>query len=151
MYVKDVMNKTSVVCTEDVPLAQVYRLMQENDCDYITVVESYAHRMPIGVITEHEICFQIIGKGRDPRGLTAASVMNTNVIKAPYTLTVTDCSNLMETKQAKRALVVNEDGMFCGTLTDFDLKNTKDKLQTENVTGGEEFARYDAVKINRIY
>jgi CBS domain-containing protein len=151
MFVRDVMRENSVVCTEDMPLAKVYQLMLENGCDYITVVESYAHRIPIGIITEHDICLQVIGKGRDPRSLNAANVMNTNVIKASYKLSLADCSNLMETNQMKRALVVNEDGMLCGILTEFDLENTKTKQQIENLLSAEAVSKYNTHRLNRLY
>jgi predicted transcriptional regulator len=132
------------------PLTRVYQLMQENGCDYVTVVESYAHQKPIGIITEHDICMQVVGNRRDPRALTAANVMNTNIIKAPFNLTLADCFDLLETNQAKQALIVNEDGMFCGTLTQFDLEKSETKRQN-SLMGGRFFGRYDAHNLNRIY
>jgi CBS domain-containing protein len=107
--------------------------------------------MPIGIITEHEICLQVIGNGRNPRTLTAANVMNTNVVKASYTLSVTDCSHLLETNQAERALVINEDGMFCGTLTHLDLETTKNKQRVENSIDRDIYETHNASRANRIY
>ncbi|MCU1288035.1 MAG: hypothetical protein JWN60_264 [Acidobacteria bacterium] len=151
MFVRDLINENSVICTEHMPLTKVYQLMQENGCDCITVVESYAHPIPIGIITEHDMCLHVVGKGRDPHALTAANVMNTNIIKAPYMLSVTDFSDLMKNKQAKRALIVNEDGMFCGTLANVDLENKNDKPQTETPLSSEVYKAYDASRVNRIY
>ncbi len=151
MFIKDIMNCSAVVCTEDTPLPQVYQMMQESNCDYVTVVESHAHRTPIGIITEHDICLQIVGRGRDPRGLTAANVMNTNIVKALYTVSLTDCSEMMSVSQAKRAFVVDENGMFCGTLSHFDIETTKTRQHLEDLASRAISKENYTSKINRIF
>ena len=151
MFVKDIMSRNSIVCTEDTPLAEVYQIMQETGCDYAAVVESRAHRTPIGIITEHDICFQIIAKGRDPRGLTAANVMNTNVVKALYTASLTDCSEMMSINQAKRAFIVDENGMFCGTLSNFDIETNQNKQYIEDLASRALSKENQTSRINRIF
>jgi predicted transcriptional regulator len=63
-------------CTEDTPLETVYDMLQSSENGLIVVIDGRAHRVPIGIITEHSICEQIIRRRRDPRGLTAANVLN---------------------------------------------------------------------------
>lgn len=133
MFVRDIMNQCSVVCTEDMPLEKVYKLMQDNNCDHITVVENYAHLTPIGIITEHDICLQIVGRGRNPRGLTAANVMNTNITRALANLTLADCALLMEESAANRAFVVDENGTLRGTVRDIDIQISKNKQHIEDL------------------
>ena len=149
MSIGNIINTNSIICTEDISLIKIYQLMQENKCDHIIVIESYAHQKPLGIITEHEICAQVVGKGREPRRLTAANVMNTDVIKVPAALNVADCSNLLKSRAAKRALVVNEDGIFCGTITDSDIEKTEQR----NVAyvAPEFFGKQNYYKLNRIY
>lgn len=69
------------VCTEEVPLAQVYQMLSSSDDRLVVVMDSHAHRFPIGIVTERSICRQILGKQRDPRGLTAANVLDCDVKK----------------------------------------------------------------------
>jgi CBS domain-containing protein len=133
MFVRDIMNQCAVVCTEDMSLEKVYKLMQENTCDHVIVVENYAHRTPIGIITEHDICLQVVGRGRNPRGLSAANVMNTNITRALATLTLTDCILLMQEAEAKQAFVVDENGTLHGTVTNYDIESTKTKQHIEDL------------------
>lgn len=68
-------------CTEEIPLEQVYQMLSSSDDRLVVVVDSHAHRFPIGIITEKSICRQILGRHRDPRSLTAANVLDCAVTK----------------------------------------------------------------------
>lgn len=151
MFVRDIMNQCSVVCTEDMPLEKVYKLMQDNNCDHVTVVENYAHNTPIGIITEHDICIQVVGRGRNPRGLTAANVMNTNITRALATLTLTDCALLMEECDAKRAFVVDENGTLRGTVRDIDIQFTRNRQHIEDLANRAISREYRPSVSNRIF
>lgn len=151
MFAKDIMNKCSVICTGEMPLMQVYQSMQENECEFITVVEDYAHKNPIGVVTEHEICFQIIGKNRNPRGMTAASVMNTAIIKAPETSTLSYCSDLFAGSESKRLFVVDENGALCGVLLPNDIEIHKADRRIESPNRSAFLSEYRNAGINRIF
>lgn len=151
MFVRDIMNQCSVVCTEEMPLEKVYKLMQDNNCDHITVVENYAHNTPIGIITEHDICLQVVGRGRNPRGLTAANVMDTNITRALATLTLTDCALLMEESAAKRAFVVDENGTLRGTIRDEDIQVSRSKQHIEDLAGMVVAREHRPSASNRIF
>lgn len=69
------------VCTEDLSLDQVYEMLCRSDERMVIVVDSNAHKVPIGIITERSICAQVVGRRRDPRSLTAANVLDTNIKK----------------------------------------------------------------------
>lgn len=151
MFAKDIMNKNSIVCTEEMPLMQVYQLMQDNGCEFVSVVENYAHKNPIGVVTEHDICLQVIGKGRSPRGLTAANVMNTEIIKILETSTLAYCSDLIDGSRTKRLLVVDENGALCGTLAQSDIEANKSDRRLENLNRSAFLSEFRNAGINRIF
>lgn len=151
MFVRDIMNQCATVCTEEMPLEKVYMLMQENNCDHIIVVENYAHNTPIGIITEHDICFQVVGRGRNPRGLTAANVMNTNVTRALSTLTLADCALLMEETMSGMAFVVDENGTLCGTVRNIDIQVSKDRQHIEDLASMVVAREYRPSIENRIF
>ena len=114
MFVRDLIDKNLAVCTEELPLEQVYKLMQEKNSEQVVVIESKAHRIPIGIVTEHEICMQVVGRGRSPRGMTAANVMNTHFIKADLRSNLSDCRQ--GGKRNQRIVVVDENGDLQGVL-----------------------------------
>jgi CBS domain-containing protein len=152
MLVKEIMNRNFVVCTEDTSLEKVFELMTENVCDYVSVVESRAHPMPIGTITEHDICLQIVGRGRNPRGMTAANILNTQVVKAIGDLNLNECLNLMQIKSAERVFVVDEDGMLCGTVTRTEIeKQFESQSSNGNMLSNMSLQNYSAPGINRLF
>jgi predicted transcriptional regulator len=69
------------VCTEDVHLDQVYEMLCRSGERIVIVVDSNAHQVPIGVVTDRSICDQVLGRRRDPRGLTAANVLDSKIKK----------------------------------------------------------------------
>ncbi|MCD9189321.1 MAG: CBS domain-containing protein [Pyrinomonadaceae bacterium] len=151
MFIKEIMNNNSVFCTEETSLTKVYELMSQNDCDYVTVVESRAHGIPIGVVTEHDICYQILGRGRNPRDMSAANAMNTNIVKMPESSDLDDCLNLMKIKKASRVFIVDENGRLCGTLSRDELEKTKtEPTSDEFFTTAQSFA-YPTPGVNRIF
>ena len=113
MFVRNLIDQSPAVCTEDLPLEQVYRLMEEKSSDHVVVIDSKAHKIPIGVVTEHEICVQVVGRGRSPRGMTAANVMKTDFVKADLRSSLSDYG---QNSMGRRIIVVDENGALLGVL-----------------------------------
>ena len=123
MRVGEVLENDCAICTEEMPLDKVFELMLENNCDAIAVVESFAHKVPLGLITEREICLQLVKKHKDPRWLTAANVMNANVSKFKKTTNLDSCLNSMQKQNVEFSFVIDDKGMFCGTVKRKDLES----------------------------
>ncbi len=117
MLLRDIMNVKNVVCTESTPLEQVFELMQRSRDGFATVVENRVHQKPIGIITEHDICVQIVGKSRNPRGMAAANVMNTKIVKASHDANVADLAKFSGKKGMTAIMVVDNEGILCGTVS----------------------------------
>ena len=81
MRISEIMSGCVTVCTEDAGLEEVYDLIQKCEHKLVVVIDSVAHRVPIGVASEHRICEQIIARGRNPRTLSAGSVMDARIKK----------------------------------------------------------------------
>jgi CBS domain-containing protein len=116
MLLENIMDRDVPVCTEDVPLEDVLELMDTAGTDHVFVVENYAHRKPIGVITEHDICRQVVGRGRNPRGLTAANVMNTRLVRLNADRSLSECSDIMCENGSKIACVIDGSGVLSGSV-----------------------------------
>lgn len=151
MFVREIMKDNSVFCTEETPLAKVYEMMTENCCDFVAVVESRAHFIPIGIITEHDICKQIIGRGRNPRDMSAANVMNSNIVKLSDATDLDACLEAMKTKQTSRVFIIDENGKLCGTLTRADIEQNRTETFTKTVFAPVELFNYRSPGVNRIF
>lgn len=81
MTIGELMNGCVVECTEDTDIEEAYELLRKCDHRLVVVIDSRAHRVPIGVVSDQSICEQVIGRGRNPRNLTAGSLMDTRIIR----------------------------------------------------------------------
>ena len=115
MSITDLIKTNYVVCTEETPLQKVFERMDAAGAEHAVVVEGLAHSIPIGVITEHDICAQILGRGRNPRGMTAANVMNTNIAKIKARAGSVDLASVGGTPRI--ICVVDDNGALCGTVS----------------------------------
>jgi CBS-domain-containing membrane protein len=79
MFVRDIMSRCVMECTEDAGLEEVYELIKKCEHGLVVVVDSHAHRVPIGVVSERSICEQIIARGRTPRNLFAGAVIDPRI------------------------------------------------------------------------
>ena len=116
MLVKEIMSTCIAECTEDISLERVYHLMQNCGHKVVVVVESKYHRVPIGVVTERTILEQIVGRGRNPKGLRAANVMTSKVLKVINSDSIRLCPAITDSDGAIPLIVVDEKRELCGLL-----------------------------------
>lgn len=130
MLLSEIIGNDTVVCTEEMPLEEVFSLMDRRSADHVVVIESYSHRKPIGMVTEHDICMHIIGRGRDPRGLTAANVMNTQILRARASDSLAECREMFDRTGFRMLCVVNENGSLDGTVNLAEFESELEKVRT---------------------
>lgn len=118
MEVRDLMTADPACCEPDAPLQDVARLMIENDCGAIPVVEEGE---PVGIVSDRDIVSRTVAEGRNPLELTASDVMSSPVETVTEDTSLEDLIDLMEDEQIRRVVVVDEEGMVCGIVAQADL------------------------------
>ena len=128
MDVKSVMTANPACCTADTPLRDVARMMVDNDCGQIPVVD--AANAPIGVVTDRDIAVRIVAEGRDPASCCASDCMTSPVTTIGADSSLAECCERMETSQVRRVPVVAADGSLCGivSLADVALSGRDQKI-----------------------
>ena len=121
MQVKEVMTANPACCTTDTPLPEVARMMVDNDCGEIPVVENKESRIPVGVVTDRDIVCRTVAKDKNPLELTAADCMSTSIVTVTPDTPVEECCRIMEEKQIRRVPVVDANGACCGIVALADL------------------------------
>ena len=121
MQVKDVMTANPACCTPDTPLPEVARMMVDNDCGEIPVVENKESRIPVGVVTDRDIVCRTVAKDKNPLELAAADCMSTSIVTVTPATPVEECCRIMEEKQIRRVPVVDANGACCGIVALADL------------------------------
>jgi len=121
MEVKEVMTANPACCTPDTPLPAVAKLMVDNDCGEIPVVENKQSNIPVGVVTDRDIVCRTVAKDKNPLELTAADCMSTSIVTGTPDTPVEECCRIMEEKQIRRVPVVDANGACCGIVALADL------------------------------
>jgi CBS domain-containing protein len=145
MKVRDVMTNDPACCTPETSLREVARLMVENDCGEIPVVDSTSSRSVRGVVTDRDIVVRTLAQGRNPLDLTARDVMTTPAATVTPGTDLDECANLMEAKQIRRVPVVDESGRVSGIVSQADIvRQARDRVAAELVREVSEAPRQPA-------
>lgn len=141
MDLRSVMTATPAFCTTNTPLRDVARMMADNDCGLIPVVDG--NNAPIGVVTDRDIAVRMVAQGRDCTAATAADCMTKPVTTVDQDSTLSECCEVMEIKQVRRVPVVDTAGSLCGIVSLADVAHSgRDQTIAEVVKQVSEPARH---------
>jgi CBS domain-containing protein len=131
MEVKKIMTKNPACCTPDSTLEEVAHMMEMYDCGCIPVVEDHKTNKPVGTITDRDIAVRSFGENRNPLEMKASDIMTTDVATVTPEMTVEQARDVMETRQIRRILVVDNSGRCVGIVAQADLaQNETNARQT---------------------
>lgn len=131
--VREVMTRDPVCCTPDARLSQVARMMVEQDCGAIPVVESERSRKLVGVVTDRDIVCRTVAEEKNPLEMTAESCMSTSVVTIAPEASIKECCQQMEQHQIRRIAVVDQSGSCCGLVAQADLAMKAPKEEAAEV------------------
>ena len=119
---RDVMTPHPACCTPRTTLDDVAKLMIQNDCGEIPVVDT-RYRV-VGVVTDRDIVCRIVADGRNPMAYPAEACMSEPVMTVRSDAPLGDVVATMEKHQIRRVPVV-DDGDFCvGMIAQADISRT---------------------------
>ncbi len=116
--VNAVMTPNPAACEANTTVREVARLMRDNDCGEIPVVD--AQGKPIGVVTDRDICLRVVANGGDG-STTAGDAMSAPVRTVQADSSLRDCVTLMENARIRRVPVVDGDGKLTGIVALADI------------------------------
>lgn len=119
MNVESFMSANPACCQAKTPLSEVARLMVDNDCGQIPVVDESG--CPIGVVTDRDIAIRVVADGRDSSRCCASDAMSESVRTVRHDSALKDAVRLMESAKVRRVPVVDGDGKLCGMFSLADL------------------------------
>ena len=125
---RDVMTQDPACCSPTTTLDQVAKMMVENNCGEIPIVDRSNH--PIGVITDRDIVCRVVAQGKNPTGQTADSCMTRRVVTVPDDAPVDEVISTMEDYQIRRVPVVDDSGCYAGIIAQADIAATEPPRKT---------------------
>lgn len=117
MTVASVMTKTPACCTPKSSLTEVARMMVDNNCGQIPVVEDFTSHKLTGVITDRDIATRIVAKGHNSAEVKVCDCMTSPCVSVTGNTSLTSCCELMETNKIRRLPVVDDKGSLVGIVS----------------------------------
>jgi CBS domain-containing protein len=119
---RDVMTPKPACCTPRTTLDEIAKLMIENDCGEIPVVDS--SDQVVGVVTDRDIVCRAVAEGKNPLAHTAESCMSQPAVTVRADAPLDDVVSIMEKHQIRRVPVVDGDGGCTGIIAQADIART---------------------------
>jgi CBS domain-containing protein len=121
---RDVMTPDPACCTPTTSLDEVAKLMAQNDCGEIPVVDP--GDQIIGVVTDRDIVCRVVAAGKNPMAYTAETCMSGPVVTVRSDAPLAEVVATMEKHQIRRVPVVDERDSCIGIISQADISWTGD-------------------------
>ena len=118
MKVREIMTENPACCTPEQTVREAARLMAQNDCGSIPVVEESSRRL-LGVVTDRDLAIRVLAEGRGP-DTPVREVMTPDPATCSPDDDVDKVERLMAERQVRRIPVV-ENGRVVGVVAQADL------------------------------
>jgi CBS domain-containing protein len=115
MNVQSVMEKNVKFLGLQDSLAEVARVMGENDCGAVPIVDG--ERRVVGMVTDRDICLAMATADRLPSKIPVRQVMSRKLFFCGPGDDVADALQTMQKKKVRRLPVIAEDGKLTGILS----------------------------------
>lgn len=119
--VSELMTKDPVACTPLTRLEEIERIMHEQNCHEISIVDSLYENRLVGIITDSDIESRARIEGVELSQLCAEQCMSELPIAVNPESSLEDCLRLMDNHHISRMPVVDKDGHYCGIISRTDI------------------------------
>jgi CBS domain-containing protein len=135
MRAKELMTPNPKTCAPDHDLLCALRIMKEEDCGIVPVIEGNGDARVVGVVTDRDIALFLGFKDARPSEVRVREVMSKNVVSVMPEDDLRDVTRKMEEAQVRRVLVV-ENGRLRGVISTADIarassRSGKERLEKE--------------------
>src|SRR5690606_41584663 len=108
MELNTVMTANPACCGRETSLQQVARMMADNDCGMIPVVDEQG--MPVGTITDRDIAVRAVADGGSMDSCCAGDYMSAPVRPGPHRSTLAQCCSAMASAPARPTPATGDHG-----------------------------------------
>ena len=130
MKAQEIMTAGPACCTPDDTAQEAARLMEENDCGCVPVVEDQNSRRLAGVVTDRDIALRAVGRGRGA-DTKVRDLMSTDVNCCGPDSDVEEIERIMSDQQVRRVPVIDDAGCCVGIVAQADLARANDRSVSE--------------------
>lgn len=119
MNVDQLMSRNIKTCAPSDPLDVAARIMWENDCGVVPVVDQGGKA--VGMITDRDICIAGLTQGQQYSQIPVSTAASKTVFAVRPTDSLQAAEDIMRRRQVRRLAVTDDDGKLIGLLSLNDL------------------------------
>jgi signal-transduction protein with cAMP-binding, CBS, and nucleotidyltransferase domain len=121
MKVRDVMTANPVCCSPSDTAQKVARVLCDNNIGSVPVVEDQQSRKLLGMITDRDLCCQVMAEGLDPKNTTIENYFTSDPVSCRDGDNLAKCEEAMQQHQIRRIPIVDGEGCVIGVVAQADL------------------------------
>lgn len=131
MKIKHVMTKDPTCCVPSDTAQRAARIMRDEDAGVVPVIENEQSRVVVGIVTDRDLCMNVVAEGRDPRTTQVHESMTATVVSCSPQDAVEKATELMRENQIRRIPVVDEQHQLVGIVAMADILGRANVRTTE--------------------
>lgn len=121
---REMMTANPVTCFETDPVYRAVEIMKREDTGVVPIVDS-GNRCR-GIVTDRDLCLDVILQDMDPRSTQLRNVMHSDLVTCSPDEDLKSILNKMKGRQVKRILVVDNDHCV-GIISEADIARHESK------------------------
>jgi len=121
MKVQDVMTQHPICCLASDTVQTIAQILRDEDIGSIPVILDEESRLLVGIITDRDVCCNIVAEGLDPRTTSINAYITRNPVTCRPEQSLDSCEKLMQIHQIRRILIVDQDMRCVGILSEADV------------------------------
>jgi len=125
------MTKDPTCCVPSDTAQRAAKIMREEDTGVVPIIENEHSRKVIGIVTDRDLCMNVVAEGRDSRTTQVHESMTTTVVSCSPQDSVDKATELMRENQIRRIPVVDEQHQLVGIVAMADMVGRADLRTTE--------------------
>jgi CBS domain-containing protein len=126
MKIQEVMTTSPKCCVPSDNAPKAARIMKDMDTGIVPVIEDEQNRRLIGVVTDRDLCLEVIAEGRDPHSVQVRMCMTPTLVCCTPDDDLQKALDLMRDNQVRRIPVVDQDGIIQGMVSMADVVQRAD-------------------------
>ena len=121
MKIREVMSENPVCCLPSDTAQAVAQIMCDHNVGLIPVVNDQQSKQLIGVITDRDLCCNVVARGLDPKTTSIESHLTQHPFTSRDGENIEKCERLMQEHQVRRVPVVDGNNCVIGIVAQADL------------------------------
>lgn len=114
--ITSITSRNYVTLNEDNTVSDAVKAMRNGDVSSI-VIATKTNQQPIGIVTERDILYRVIGADKNPSETTLRSIMSRPLVSVSDKTSVKEAICIMRNRHIRRLLVKRQDDSILGMTT----------------------------------